>query len=733
MTRKRKLKKESKGKRKRFKASSYESAPREPGWKGKDDKEFEKVRFRLPIKTDTGWLLQDPVPLEDNDSDKEVDDQVVPEDLSDHDMDDADDELLELSEEDDELQESSEPLLPLSTAEVLASREMKLNKRKDLIADCSSRILEDPQENVHLLNKLCILCIDRTSEMALTVRKLSMISLVTVYKDIIPGYCIRDLTASEKSVKVSKDVQRLRSYEQKLLQYYDKYISILTQTVQAGLSEKNKLNEVMVKGRNYDIVALESGLSISPTGLENLSMTALQCICELSKSLYHFNYHERLFLLLAHGLTSSKRNGNVAATCKETVSTVFKNDRVGETSLEIVQLISKLLKSRGYSTRPQVVQVLLHLNLQHVEEPVNQLGGGGGGAKKKLTQRQKRLEKQKMNRKQRRKFNARARLERELREVEAEERIDKKVKLQTEIIKLVFMIYFRVLKQAQDSPLLSSVLEGLAKFAHLISVDYFADLMSVLHSLMERNILSFQQSMECIVTAFQILSGQGEALNIDPRQFYCKLYTNLLQLDHRTNQYNMSLVISCLEKVTKQRKKISSERVLGIVKRMGTMSLQLPPASALGLLATMRIFFQSYRSYISVLLDNEEESAGGVFNPNVPDPEVSSSSSTNLWELATLRSHYDPYVSCYAEHLIKGAPSQGPGSLSPHFSQRNPVLLMESHSWQSVDPFNNIPSLRKKEKRNSAISRKEIGMTVDGRLDCMKDHFSGNWRLQQFL
>ena len=40
--------------------------PREPGWKGKDDKDFEKVRFRLPIKTNTGWLLQDPVPLEDN-------------------------------------------------------------------------------------------------------------------------------------------------------------------------------------------------------------------------------------------------------------------------------------------------------------------------------------------------------------------------------------------------------------------------------------------------------------------------------------------------------------------------------------------------------------------------------------------------------------------------------------------------------------------------------------------
>lgn len=71
MTRKRKSsrkkdsRKDLKGKRNKFRESSYEVLPRKPGWKGKDDEEFEKVRFRLPIKTDAGWLLQEPLPLED--------------------------------------------------------------------------------------------------------------------------------------------------------------------------------------------------------------------------------------------------------------------------------------------------------------------------------------------------------------------------------------------------------------------------------------------------------------------------------------------------------------------------------------------------------------------------------------------------------------------------------------------------------------------------------------------
>ena len=41
-----------------------------------------------------------------------------------------------------------ESAVPISAAQLLAQRDLKLAKRKDLIAECSSRILEDPQENV---------------------------------------------------------------------------------------------------------------------------------------------------------------------------------------------------------------------------------------------------------------------------------------------------------------------------------------------------------------------------------------------------------------------------------------------------------------------------------------------------------------------------------------------------------------------------------------------------------
>ena len=54
----------------------------------------------------------------------------------------------------------------------------------------------------------------------------------------------------------------------------------------------------------------------------------------------------------------------------------------------------------------------------------------------------------------------------------------------------MFVTYFRVLKTAGHSPLLPPVLEGLAKFAHLINVDFFSDLMAALQTLLNNKVHS---------------------------------------------------------------------------------------------------------------------------------------------------------------------------------------------------------------------------------------------------
>jgi nucleolar complex protein 3 len=74
-----------------------------------------------------------------------------------------------------------------------------------------------------------------------------------------------------------------------------------------------------------------------------------------------------------------------------------------------------------------------------------------------------------------------------------------------------------MLKNPTPTPLLPAALTGISTFAHMVNIDFFKDLLKVL-----KNLISMEESapedgslepvsrqLMCIVTAFELLSGQG--------------------------------------------------------------------------------------------------------------------------------------------------------------------------------------------------------------------------------
>jgi len=71
-------------------------------------------------------------------------------------------------------------------------------------------------------------------------------------------------------------------------------------------------------------------------------------------------------------------------------------------------------------------------------------------------------------------------------------------------------------------------LAGIGKFAHLVNIDFFQDLMKVFKDLISsdtddmryaeevvepiKDLRNAQRRLHCIITAFELLSGQGEKL-----------------------------------------------------------------------------------------------------------------------------------------------------------------------------------------------------------------------------
>lgn len=555
----------------------------------------------------------------------------------------------------------------ISMVELFNQRQEKLEKRRLRIAGLSNRILENPQEHIPELQELCRLCDEKDVDVEITTRKLAMVSLLTVFKDIIPGYPIRVPTQKERAVKLSKDVKKLRDFEDGLLQSYQKYLKILEVTVQEGLK--------------LQTAKISNGLLQKKVASEGLIMVAVQCMCDLLTSLPHFNFHTNLVAVLVPRMNDKCLDGQISKQCFDAFVKLFKQDSLGKVSLEAVKFISKFVKRKQFRVQPCVLETFLHLRINpFVIQALKKSNEKKSVVELKLEKKKHRIEKKlkgKMSKKEKKRRREMKKLENELKETEAVESHQKKAKLQTEILKFVFVTYFRVLKTIGHCPLLSPVLEGLAKFAHLINIEFFNDLMAAIQSLLNNENLTLRETLNCALTAIKILSGQGEALNIDPRGFYNMLYSCLLQVDAGSNSQDAFIVLQCLEEMLKKRRKqVPSQRVSGFVKRLCTVSLHSQANGALAFLSYVKSFLQSHTK-VHALLDNESIGIG-LFRPDVNDPELSNADSSTAWELALLRTgHYHPLVKMIAHHVAQGAPSKG------HFSaimRKSPEAL-----WQEYD------------------------------------------------
>ncbi|XP_068161354.1 nucleolar complex protein 3 homolog [Antennarius striatus] len=606
----------------------------------------------------------------------------------------------EEEEEEEEPQEIDDGGAPPAVAALTPQQRQQLRaqtiqERKQRIAGHGAAIVSDPVGNVKRLKQLRAMLMEADPSVAVTVRKLVMVSLMEVFKDVTPTYRIRPLSATEKDAKVRKETQQLRDFEEGLVSQYKFYLEELEQTVRDWQQQKRK--RVQAVG-----VASYGGLAL----------VAVRCLCELLLSLPHFNFHNNILVALAPLMNHTDRQ--VSGMCCHAFARLFQQDKVGVASLAAVRVISGLVKSLSYNVRPEVLRTLLSLRIKEVQlkKDVDDTA-----PTKKFMNRQEK--KKNLSRMQRKWKKAEEKLEKELLEAEASESKDKKLKLHTETLNIVFLIYFRILKKARKSVLLPAVLEGLANFAHLINVEFFDDLLKVLQDLIQSGDLTNRESLHSIQTVFTILSGQGDVLNIDPMTFYSHLYRKLLSLHAGAPNDDIIIVLQCLDAMlTRRRKQVTLQRAMAFIKRLSTLSLHLLPDASVGVLAATRAAMHAFpRS--DFLLDNEVQGSG-LFLPELEEPEHCNAQNTALWELHPLQRHYHPVVRRLALHLCHGAPSEGATALSVDLSRRSPVELFDVYSIRDMtfNPPVAPPTTKKKDRLlvRSALLDQDLQTRADNLL-----------------
>ncbi|XP_012287704.1 nucleolar complex protein 3 homolog [Orussus abietinus] len=596
-----------------------------------------RVRALLPLKARDGSLKVQIIEEEDDD-----------EKVKDNNEDNFRNDSNENDEKGSENEENADNNTVMSRAQLWAQREESVQTRKLKIGTLCSGLLESPELKSENFKPLLELMDDYHSGRSITVRKLATVSLMEVFKDLLPSYHITQV--EQEGVKFKKDTLQLQKYEAALLKNYRLYLQKLEKI--AGMLRKRKKGDHRIVGEQEI----------------TLGEVAVGCMCDLLATHPYFNFSMNIANFLIPLLDS--KYSNVRERVASCFIGIFKEDKRAELTLTIVRRLNQYIKSRGHSVHSEVLSVLMGLRIKDIN--LDQEKDEETKRKKLMSHKQRILS---LSKRERKKNKQLEQVEKELLETKGEENKQRKQQTLTEIIKVVFTIYFRILKQAPNSKVLSVSLEGLAKFAHCINLDFYQDLVNALDTVMGTVNLGLREQLHCVETVFTILSGQGSALNIDPYKFYSHLYKNLLRVHCGKSNANMEIVIRILIRVLiDRRKKIIQSRLIAFVKRIATLTLQVQHHGAVAILAVIRTILQLGKA-ADVLLDTESTTGDGFYNPELEEPEYCNAHCSTMWELVCLQRHYHRTVQKFAKNIAARVPTIGEDSIPLEISKLSPEEL----------------------------------------------------------
>lgn len=576
------------------------------------------------------------------------------------------------------------------------SPQERLNNIKEEIADLASKLIEDPEENI-----LCLTRLRKMSESRNMVTcQLATMALIPVFKSLAPTYKIRPLSDSEKREKVSKEVARMRQFEQSLVNNYSSYIDNL-----ANLAKVSLLNS-------------QNNKKITPEQVKKGQLAA-KAACELClSSLRHFNYRSELISIVARRLNRKPNNSEdleIFTKSLRVLETLLKDDEEnGDISFDLVRILCHSIRDKKFRVDESVINIFLSLSLLEDYDPNN---NKNDDQKQKL----KKKDRVHLSKKERKARKERKEIEEEMRKAEQSITIEEREKYQSQVLKMLLTLYLEILKAGSHTSatpnnnateLMASVLEGLARFGQMANFDLLGDFLEVLREIMT-DIMdehSFANETDfgdyggmydgkqirtillCIATSFTLVTNHSSTgklpMAIDLSKFVSCLHNILcdmaidcdLEFSHKSLRLadpleatisekpsvNVStkseLLLRCLDFVFFRSKNGTLPRATTFVKRLYLSILQTPEKTSLASLKFIGKLMSRYGDGLKGLWNTEERISGEgtyVLGIERSDREVelerSNSNAATLWENVLLDKHYCPMIKDGSRSLMKNS------------------------------------------------------------------------------
>jgi nucleolar complex protein 3 len=556
-------------------------------------------------------------------------------------MKDVSDESESEKEEEREQEQEHEPQeqVEVEEEESEPDTEDKIIVLKEEIAEMVENLMEEPEENIGALTRLIKMSQSKNPNTS----RFSLLAIIPALQTIVPAYRIRPLTEMEKKEKVSKDIAKLRNFEQNLVLNYRTYINVLT--------------EITQKSKDPTMAAL-----------------ATKAACELAASFKHFNYRTDVLIIIIRRICKpSSKNDTVYAQCIKTVENLLDDDDVGDISFDIVRLLTKTLRSRKFKVDESALNVFLSLQILSDYDP------NATQEEKEERMKLKKKDRVHLSKKERKARKERKEIEEEMRKAEQKVSEEERERFQAEILKMLMSLYLVILRE-RPKHLMGSVLEGLARIGHMANFDLLGDFLEVFREIIKDSNDNDREVLLSVATAFALVANHHQyKVSVDLSFFIDSLYGILLGvstdsdiefshktlrladplgLENRKPSVNVStrieLLLKGLENIFFRSKNGSKVRALAFNKRLSMSLLQTPEKSSIAILKFLEKLMGRYGE-LTGSFSTEDRINNGKYLMDAQVPARSNAEAATVWEILLLEKHYSPIVAKGAKSLLNRA------------------------------------------------------------------------------
>lgn len=597
----------------------------------------------------------------------------------------------------------------------------KIDNFEDLkiqIASMASKLTAKPEENLGLLKEL------RRMASALRGKSAALVVLTEskLYIDLSPAYNIRSVTEKEAETKVSKEVAKLRNFEQTLLKSYTSYVHSCMQ-LSRWTSGGGKETTIM-------------------RDKQKVRFAACRALAELVRGLPHFNeassIASRVCTLVAD------KDVEVRRYCTDALKSLLRDVHRAsgstlDTSLLVARELANLAAGKANNIPAEAVEPLAEIQFAKFSLLP--------GSKKAKNERKKG---KKFSKKMRRKAKSddpeeSAALARDLNEADAGVSSSELFRAKKSLLSSVCDAYFNIINEASKAfeqkvdeseksrartrkppPALSSALKGLLRVASFISMEVIEAILGALTPLLETERLPLQTRFRCLSAAYAVLSIHSRLQQADPDSFTgdaramdAALYKGIgclygPQVRAFDDEYiTFDAIESLISSLTFR--DMPLVRRAAMARRLCTLAASCASTHtcSIGLLRVAQLLLPP--SLVSSIYKQRDDKSEGqqlkagvghtlTYDMDANDPEGVGADKSSAWELSSLIYHFHPTV----RELSTLCASGYCGERLPK-SLENVLLATKAHS-SAKGGFNPPPSEKLKETKKVRKTRRSVSL-----------------------